>query len=67
MKKNTHTHTHIYICITESLCSTLEIKHIISQLYFNKNFLKRIRRLRVAIGNIDSVNVIAKGHVLQPD
>ena len=31
-------HTHTYICITESLCCTEEIKHIIvNKLYFNKN------------------------------
>ena len=39
MKKN------IYVCITESLCYTAEIRHnTVNQLYFNKNcFLKSSR------------------------
>ena len=32
-------HIYIYVCIAESLCSTVEI-NIINQLYFNKFFTK---------------------------
>ena len=34
-----------YICITESLCYTAEIKHnIVNQLHFNKMFLKNEKK-----------------------
>ena len=40
-----------YICITESLCCTAEIKHnIVNQLYFNKiNFLKRSAQMSISL------------------
>ena len=40
MKENIYIYMHIYICITESLCCTAEIKdNTLNQLYF-KNILK---------------------------
>ena len=40
MKENIYIYMHIYICITESLCCTAEIKdNTLNQLYF-KNIFK---------------------------